>query len=84
MNIADIEAQIAANRAGEREEAIEKQSLILRHQAPPQTGNPVPIMHSILRMKGVDASYSRSHLIGIGADLEKAVKEELLKMGLQG
>jgi dihydrodipicolinate synthase/N-acetylneuraminate lyase len=68
--------------AGEREKALGKQRLILRLRALTKKGPTVPIMHSILRMKGIDAGYARSPLIDIEADLEKVVKDELKAMDL--
>jgi len=68
--------------AGERDKAMEDQRLILRIRALTKKGPTVPIMHAILRMKGIDAGYSRSPLVDIGADLEKVVKTELKALGL--
>jgi len=67
---------------GQREKAMELQRLVLRIRKITKTGPTVPIMHSILKMKGIDAGYSRSPFISIDKNTENTVKKELTELGL--
>lgn len=67
---------------GDREKAMEMQRDVLRIRQITKAGPTVPIMHAILKMRGIDAGYSRSPLINIDDSLEKKVKNELKKMKL--
>jgi dihydrodipicolinate synthase/N-acetylneuraminate lyase len=58
---------------GEREKAMEIQRQILRIRQITKSGPTVPIMHAILKMRGIDAGYSRSPLIKIDENTEEKV-----------
>ncbi len=68
--------------AGEREEAMALQRLTLKVRAVTKLGPTVPIMHAVLKMRGVDAGYSRSPLIEIDSEIERRVGVELKRLGL--
>lgn len=71
-------------QAGDRARAIELQRRILRVRKVIKAGPTVPIMHAILRMRGVDAGVSRAPLIPISDELAARVRGELEGMGLLG
>lgn len=54
-----------AYHAGERVAAMNLQRLILNVRDLTKSAPTVPILHEILRMKGIDAGYSRSPFIEI-------------------
>jgi dihydrodipicolinate synthase/N-acetylneuraminate lyase len=60
-----IKKMYDAYHAGDREASMHMQRLILNVRDLTKTGSTVPILHEILRMKGIDAGYSRSPLIEI-------------------
>jgi dihydrodipicolinate synthase/N-acetylneuraminate lyase len=68
-----MERMYLAYTEGRRDEAMEVQRLILRIRALTKAGPTVPIMHEILRMKGIDAGYPRSPLI----DLDQAARDRV-------
>lgn len=67
---------------GNREKAMEMQRHILRIRQVTKSGPTVPIMHAILKMRGIDAGYSRSPLIQIDESTENKVRNSLKQMGL--
>jgi len=67
---------------GNRDEAMKIQRQILRIRQITKTGPTVPIMHSILKMRGIDAGHSRSPLIEIDKDTENKVKNALQALNL--
>lgn len=67
---------------GNREEAMELQRLILRIREITKSGPTVPIMHAILKMRGIDAGYSRSPFIQIDEALKEKVKNALNQINL--
>ena len=69
---------LSGNRAG----AIADQRMILKVRQITKSGATVPIMHYILRLRGVDAGYSRSPYIEIDDDQKKAVKDGLTGLKL--
>lgn len=69
-------------RDGNREQAMEIQRHILRIRQITKSGPTVPIMHAILKMRGIDAGYSRRPLIKIDESTEMKVKEALKKINL--
>jgi len=71
-----------AYQTGDRKEAFELQRLIIRVRAVTKLGPTVPIMHEILKMRGVDAGYSRSPLIPIEEALADKVRDELEKLAV--
>ena len=71
-----------AYQSGDREKAIELQRRILRVRKIIKAGPTVPIMHAILRMRGVDAGSSRAPLIPVSKALEEQVRGGLAELGL--
>ena len=69
---------------GDREKAMDLQRLTLKVRAVTKLGPTVPIMHAILKMRGVDAGYSRSPLIEIEKEIGEQVEVELKALGLLG
>jgi dihydrodipicolinate synthase/N-acetylneuraminate lyase len=67
---------------GNREQAMEIQRQILRIRQVTKSGPTVPILHAVLKMRGIDAGYSRSPLIEIDEDTKKKVEEDFKKLGL--
>ena len=67
---------------GNKEQAMEIQRHILRIRQITKSGPTVPIMHAILKMRGIDAGYSRSPLIKIDESTEMKVMEALKKINL--
>jgi dihydrodipicolinate synthase/N-acetylneuraminate lyase len=67
---------------GNREAAMETQRLILKIRKTTKMGATVPIMHYILKVRGVDAGYSLSPQIEIDETTKKKVKKELEELGL--
>jgi dihydrodipicolinate synthase/N-acetylneuraminate lyase len=65
-----------------RELAMETQRLILRIRKITKMGATVPIMHYILKLRGVDAGYSLSPQIEIDEATKGKVKKELEELGL--
>lgn len=62
--------------------AIETQRLILKIRKITKTGPTVPIMHEILKMRGIDAGHSRSPHIEIDTPTKSKVKIALENLGL--
>lgn len=67
---------------GEREKAMQLQRQILRLRQITKAGPTVPILHAILRHRGVDAGYPREPYLPIGEELEVKVVTELKQFGL--
>lgn len=67
---------------GRRAEAIELQRKTLRIRKVIKAGPTVPIMHAILKMRGVNSGLCRTPLIPIDAATELHVKAELNRLGL--
>ena len=67
---------------GDRGKAMDLQRLTLKVRAITKLGPTVPIMHAILKMRGVDAGYSRSPLIEIEKEIGERVEKELKGLGL--
>ena len=81
----DLMAKLhAAYMEGDRQKAMDLQRLTLKVRAITKLGPTVPIMHAILKMRGVDAGYSRSPLIEIDKDIEERVEAELKGLDLLG
>ena len=72
-----------AYNKGDREETIRLQRLILKIRQVTKAGPTVPIMHAILRERGIDAGYPRSPYIDISADLAKKVMKDMDNLGLK-
>ncbi|MGA2614365.1 MAG: dihydrodipicolinate synthase family protein [Spirochaetia bacterium] len=70
-----------AYKAGERKAAMEMQRLVLNVRALTKCAPTVPILHEILRMKGIDAGYSRSPLIEIDEAAKKNIRSGLQALG---
>jgi dihydrodipicolinate synthase/N-acetylneuraminate lyase len=69
-------------QAGNREAAMDVQRHILRIRAITKAGPTVPIMHDILKMRGIDAGYPRSPFIPISESTRKQVEQEMRALGL--
>ena len=68
--------------SGDKEGAMETQRLILKIRQVTKSGPTVPIMHYILREKGIDAGYSRSPYIEISEEVKSVVSGALKEMEL--
>lgn len=68
--------------AGEREEAIQTQKLILKIRVITKYGATIPTMHYILKMRGIDGGHSRSPYIDIADGTKQKVKEALSELNL--
>ena len=77
-----LEKLYKAYLEGDREAAVTTQRLILRIRAITKLGPTVPIMHAILKMRGIDGGYPRSPLIEIDAEKENEVRKELTALDL--
>jgi dihydrodipicolinate synthase/N-acetylneuraminate lyase len=71
-----------AYQRGDRKEAMQLQRLVLKARDITKSGPTVPILHEILRLRGVDAGIGRSPLIAIDAATSEKVKAGLTKLGL--
>lgn len=67
---------------GNKKEAMEIQRLILKIRKITKSGPTVPIMHEILKMRGVDAGSPRKPYIKIDEKLKREVKDELENLDL--
>jgi dihydrodipicolinate synthase/N-acetylneuraminate lyase len=68
--------------SGDKEAAMETQRLILKIRKITKLGPTIPIMHYILRMKGIDPGYPRKPYINIDSKLKINVQKELEKLDL--
>lgn len=68
--------------AEDKEGAMETQRLILKIRKITKSGPTVPIMHEILRERGIDAGYPRQPYIEISEDNKKLVIKELENLDL--
>ena len=71
-----------AYHSGDREAAMGTQRLILNVRDLTKTGPTVPILHEILKMKGIDAGYSRSPLIEIDDASKQKIRSGLKTLNL--
>jgi dihydrodipicolinate synthase/N-acetylneuraminate lyase len=71
-----------AYKSGGRDAAMEMQRLILNVRALTKAAPTVPILHEILRMKGIDAGYSRSPLIEIDDASKQKIRAGLKALKL--
>ena len=71
-----------AYKSGDRSAAMEMQRIILDVRALTKTAPTVPILHEILRMKGIDAGYSRSPLIEISDAAKQKIRSSLKTLNL--
>jgi dihydrodipicolinate synthase/N-acetylneuraminate lyase len=69
-------------QSGDREAAMNMQRLILNVRDLTKTAPTVPILHEILRMKGIDAGYSRSPLIEIDDASRQKIRSGLKTLNL--
>jgi dihydrodipicolinate synthase/N-acetylneuraminate lyase len=63
--------------AGDRKRAMELQRLVLRVRALAKLGPTVPILHEVLRLRGIDAGYPRSPLSGVDEATSGRLRAEL-------
>jgi dihydrodipicolinate synthase/N-acetylneuraminate lyase len=68
--------------SGDKEAAMETQRLILKIRKITKLGTTIPIIHYILRMKGIDSCYPRRLYINIDSILEINIQKELEKLDL--
>lgn len=71
-----------AYQSGDREAAMILQRIILNVRALTKIAPTVPILHEILRMKGIDAGYSRSPLIQIDDASKQKIRSGLKALNL--
>lgn len=69
-------------RAGDRAAAMEAQRVILRIRAITKMAPTVPVMHAILRMRGIDAGHPLSPLLDIDDAITEKVKNALQALNL--
>lgn len=67
---------------GEKDKAKETQELVLKVRAITKYGPTVPVMHSILKMRGIDAGYPRKPFLPISEEMENKVKSALKELNL--
>jgi dihydrodipicolinate synthase/N-acetylneuraminate lyase len=67
---------------GDRQSAMDLQRFVLRIRGLAKTGPTVPILHEILRLRGVDAGYSRSPLIEVDQGMSQKIATELKRLDL--
>jgi dihydrodipicolinate synthase/N-acetylneuraminate lyase len=67
---------------GDRDQAMDLQRFVLRIRSLAKTGPTVPILHEMLKQRGVDAGYSRSPLIEVDGSASKKIHTELQALGL--
>jgi dihydrodipicolinate synthase/N-acetylneuraminate lyase len=67
---------------GDRIEAMKLQRLVLQARDITKSGPTVPILHAILKLRGVDAGLGRSPLIGIDAGSSEKIKARFTTLGL--
>ena len=77
-----IAEMYAAYLKGDRDQAMELQRFVLRIRNLAKTGPTVPILHNILKLRGVDAGYSRSPLIEVDEVASQKIRTELKSLGL--
>jgi dihydrodipicolinate synthase/N-acetylneuraminate lyase len=68
--------------SGDKNEAMQLQRLVLKARDLTKSGPTVPILHEILRMRGVDAGFGRSPLIKIDASTSEKVRAGITTLGL--
>jgi len=67
---------------GDRHQAMELQKTVVRVRQICKTGPTVPVMHAILRMRGVDAGHPRLPFTWISEGAERKVAASLGELGL--
>jgi dihydrodipicolinate synthase/N-acetylneuraminate lyase len=68
--------------SGDKMEAMQLQRLVLKARDLAKSGPTVPILHAILQMRGVDAGFGRSPLIGIDSSTSENVRAGITTLGL--
>ena len=71
-----------AYQGGDRHQAMKLQRLVLKVRNLAKSGPTVPILHEILRIRGIDAGYARSPLIEIDDQSREKIRSELKKIKL--
>jgi len=77
-----IKKMYDAYQSGDRETAMNMQRLILKVRDLTKSAPTVPILHEILRMRGIDAGYSRSPLIEIDDTTKQKIHSGLKELNL--
>lgn len=68
--------------AGRREEAMEAQRLILRLRDITKSAPTVPVLHAILRHRGIEAGYPRSPYIDLDESTQASIVKRVRQLGL--
>lgn len=68
--------------SGDRQQAMELQRLVLKIRDLAKSGPTVPILHEILRIRGIDAGYARSPLIDVNDSSREKIRSELKRLKL--
>jgi dihydrodipicolinate synthase/N-acetylneuraminate lyase len=71
-----------AYRAGDRQEAMECQRVVLRLRDITKSAPTVPVLHAILRRRGVQAGFPRSPYIDIDEATQERIQRSLQQLGL--
>lgn len=71
-----------AYQAGYRDEIIKLQRKVLKTRDICKSGPTVPILHEILKMRGVDAGFGRSPMIELDETTKEMVREGIRSLGL--
>lgn len=69
-------------QSGDRQQSMELQRLVLKIRDLAKSGPTVPILHEILKIRGIDAGYGRSPLIEIDDTTREKVHSGLKALGL--
>jgi dihydrodipicolinate synthase/N-acetylneuraminate lyase len=71
-----------AYKSGDRETAMSMQRLVLNVRDLAKTGQTVPILHEILRLKGVDVGYPRSPFVELDDAAKQKIRSGLKELSL--
>jgi dihydrodipicolinate synthase/N-acetylneuraminate lyase len=77
-----LERMYKAYLAGDRAKAMADQRLILRLRAITKSAPTVPVLHAVLKMRGIDGGYPRSPYIDLDDTIKEKVKKGLVDLGL--
>jgi dihydrodipicolinate synthase/N-acetylneuraminate lyase len=72
----------SAYKSGDRALAMDLQRIVLRVRNLAKTGPTVPILHEILKLRGIDAGYARSPLIQVEETVSNKLRTELRALSL--
>ncbi len=77
-----LERMYKAYLAGDRQKAMSDQRLLLRLRAITKSAPTVPVLHAVLRMRGIDGGSPRGPYIDINEAVRDKVKKGLQELGL--